>query len=157
MMQKRIEIDKAMVIQDVVFDTQYCSKSRLDAENFEMIAITSADRSVVDRFWEESVGNLCRALGMNMESRCEDNTGLVITISVCADAKEDLEKELAVVMHRYLVANIEALWYERILPTEGERLRISMREYLEGVQQLLSFRKRPLRPGGILGELGIRN
>lgn len=147
MTQVTIIINKEEVYEEVAQTTSYTgAKMENDEKAYDRIFTTEADRSQLERFWNESCVAVCETLKefVQMESNEKESFTLFLALSSSFDPA--LEPAMKKELFSFFVTNIVCKWYVFTNKKEAADFSASALSMLDGVKRKAYFRKKPTRP-----------
>lgn len=143
-----ITIGKEEVYDEVSQTTSYTGAKMEggDDDTYDRIFTTEADRSQLERFWNESCVAVCEALKEFVDSEETDAGGFTINLSLSSSFDAALEPAMKKELFSFFVMNIAAKWYVFTNKNEAGDFSASAAGMLEGVKRKAYYRRRPTRP-----------
>lgn len=148
MAELTIEISKGAVYEEVAQTTSYTGAKMEGGDDkiYDRIFTTEADRSQLERFWNESCVDVCEALKefVREERNGKDSFSIFLGLSTSFDRA--LEPAMKKELFSFFVMNIVGKWYVFTNKKEAEGFLQSAVELLDGVKRKAYYRRRPRRP-----------
>ncbi len=147
MTEVTIIINKEEVYEEVAQTTSYTgAKMENDEKAYDRIFTTEADRSQLERFWNESCVAVCETLKefVQMEKNEKESFTLFLALSSAFDPA--LEPAMKKELFSFFVTNIVCKWYVFTNKKEAADFSASALTMLDGVRRKAYYRKKPTRP-----------
>lgn len=141
------KVAKSKVYEEVDKTTSYTgAKMENDKDAYDRIFTTDEDRSILDRFWNESknmiAGSLKRLIGTEQEQGDEYTLELEVSNSFDGSLMESMQRSL----FSFFVMNIVSKWYTFTNKKEAESYAVSAATNMEDVMRKAYYKKKPVRP-----------
>ena len=125
------KVGKNEVYQEVAKTTSYTgAKMDNDEDAYDRIFTTDEDRTMLERFWNESKNMIAGSLKKLLSSEREENL------------KESMQRSL----FSFFVMNITSKWYIFTNKNEAEGYATSAATDMEDVMRKAYYKKKPVRP-----------
>ncbi len=148
MYQVSLRVNKEEVYEEVAQTTSYTG-AKMEGGNdatYERIFTTEADRSQLERFWNESCVAVCEAMKeFIVEERYEDGR-FIIFLSLSSSFEPSLQEPMNKELFSFFVTSIICKWYVFTNKQEAGEYASSAAAMLEGVKRKAYFRRRPTKP-----------
>ncbi len=147
MTQVTIIINKEEVYEEVAQTTSYTgAKMENDEKAYDRIFTTEADRSQLERFWNESCSALCEALKEFVSSEANAQEGFTVKLALSSAFDTALEAAMKKEIFSFFVRSIAAKWYVFTNKKEAADFAASAAAMLESAKRKAYFRRKPRRP-----------
>lgn len=147
-MKVSLTINKENVYDEVGQTTEYTGdKMTGDEGAYERIRTTDADRSQLDRFWNESVTDACEAVKRYLDGApSETASAFTLNLELSASFDAALQAAMSKELFSFFVTSIAAKWYAFTNKQEAGDFASAAASMLEGVRRKACFKKKPVRP-----------
>lgn len=148
MTEVMIIIDKEEVYEEVAQTTSYTGSKMEggDDKAYDRIFTTEADRSQLERFWNESCVAVCEAMKEFMQEERNENGGFTVRLSLSSSFEPSLESAMRKELFSFFVTNIVSKWYAFTNKKEAADFSVSAAGMLDGVKRKAYHRRKPTRP-----------
>lgn len=145
-MEITINIDSNDVYREIAQTTSYTGSKMGGEEDYDRIFTTDADRSQLERFWNESCVSICETLKRFLSSEHETATGHSFTFAMSQSFDTSLTGSITKELFSYFVMNMTAKWYAFTNKKEAPEYAANATALLEGVHRKACFKRKPTRP-----------
>ncbi len=142
-------INKEEVYDEVSQTTSYTGAKMEggDDNTYDRIFTTEADRSQLERFWNESCVAVCETLKEFVREERNGNDGFTLSLELSSAFDPALEPAMRKEMFSFFVMNIVCKWYVFTNKKEAADFAAAAAAMLDGVKRKAYYRRRPTRPG----------
>lgn len=143
-----ITIDKEEVYEEVAQTTSYTGAKMEggDDRTYDRIFTTEADRSQLERFWNESCVAVCEALKEFVQEEQSEQHGFTLSLALSSAFDPALEPAMKKELFSFFVMNIAAKWYVFTNKREAGDFATAAATMLDGVKRKAYHRRKPTRP-----------
>lgn len=143
-----ITINKEEVYEEVAQTTSYSGAKMEggDDKTYDRIFTTEADRSQLERFWNESCVAVCEALKEFVKEERNDNDSITVELELSSSFDKALEPAIKKELFSFFVMNIVGKWYVFTNKREAAEVSGTATGMLEGVKRKVYYRRKPRRP-----------
>ena len=142
-----ITIDKEEVYEEVAQTTSYTgAKMENDEKAYDRIFTTEADRSQLERFWNESCVAVCEALKEFVQEEQSERDGFTLSLALSSSFDPALEPAMRKELFSFFVTNIVCKWYVFTNKKEAGDFATAAATMLDGVKRKAYHRRKPTRP-----------
>ena len=147
-MDLSLVISKGSVLDEVAQTTSYAGSKMMkdDPGAYDRIFTTEADRSQLERFWNESCAGVTEALMEFVEATRNDESGLVLELHLSASFERSLEEAFRRELFSYMVSYISGKWFGFTNKPEAGAYLSEAAILLDGAKRKIYFRRKPRRP-----------
>lgn len=143
-----IFIDRELVYAEVAQTSSYSgAKMTGDAEAYDRIYTTDADRTQLARFWDEACVELTEALKEFVTETRNEEAGLRLRLEAPAAFVPTLLPAVKEGIFSFFVQSITGKWYVFVNKAEAGAFGAVAGELLDGVRRKIYHRRKPTRPG----------
>lgn len=144
-----ITINKDEVYDEVSQTTSYTGAKMegSDETTYDRIFTTDADRSQLERFWNESCVAVCEALKEFVQEERNAKDGFTVLLALSSAFDPALEPAMKKELFSFFVMNIVCKWYVFTNKKEAGDFATAAATMLDGVKRKAYYRRRPTRPG----------
>lgn len=143
-----IIISKNEVYEEVAQTTSYTGAKMEDGNEgtYDRIFTTEADRSQLERFWNESCVSVCETLKEFVSEERNGSESFTLFLSLSSSFDRALEPAVRKELFSFFVMNITAKWYVFTNKKEAGEFSEGAASLLEGVRRKAYWRRKPRRP-----------
>lgn len=143
-----ITINKEEVYEEVAQTTSYTGAKMEggDDKTYDRIFTTEADRSQLERFWNESCVDVCEALKEFVQEERNEKDSFSIFLGLSSSFDPALEPAMKKELFSFFVTNIVCKWYVFTNKKEAADFSASAVGMLDGVKRKAYYRRKPKRP-----------
>lgn len=147
MIEVTLTIDKESVYEEVAQTTSYTGAKMDDEDAYERIFTTDEDKSMLERFWNESKNTIANSLKRILlnEQEAEDGT-YSLHLGVSSSFDEALTESMQRSLFSFFVMNITAKWYTFTNKNEATGYASEAATYIDDIMRKAFFKKKPTRP-----------
>lgn len=145
-MELRFTVNKDEVYEEVSKTTAYTGSKMEDTEAYERIFTTDEDKTMLERFWNESKNTVCNSLKKVLSSEVEVSDKWVLSLSVSTAFDESLTASMERSLFSFMVMNITAKWYTFTNKEEATGYASEAASYIEDMMRKAYYKKKPTRP-----------
>lgn len=148
MIELTIIIDKEEVYEEVSQTTSYTGAKMEggDDKTYDRIFTTEADRSQLERFWNESCVAVCEALKEFILEERNGKESFCVFLGLSSSFDRALEPALKKELFSFFVTNIVCKWYVFTNKKEAGDFATAAATMLDGVKRKAYHRRKPTRP-----------
>lgn len=141
-----LTVNKEKVYEEVAQTTSYTGAKMDDEHAYERIFTTDEDKSMLERFWNESKNTVCNSLKKILLSEIEASGEYQLSLGVSSSFDEALTESMNRSLFSFFVMSITAKWYTFTNKEEATGYAMEAAIYMEDVMRKAFFKKRPIRP-----------
>ena len=141
-----LTVNKEKVYEEVAQTTSYTGEKMDDEHAYERIFTTDEDKSMLERFWNESKNTVCNSLKKILLSEIEASGEYQLSLGVSSSFDEALTESMNRSLFSFFVMSITAKWYTFTNKEEATGYATEAAIYMEDVMRKAFFKKRPIRP-----------
>ena len=141
-----LTVNKEKVYEEVAQTTSYTGAKMDDEHAYERIFTTDEDKSMLERFWNESKNTVCNSLKKILLSEIEASGEYQLSLGVSSSFDEALTESMNRSLFSFFVMSITAKWYTFTNKEEATGYATEAATYMEDVMRKAFFKKRPIRP-----------
>ena len=141
-----LTVNKEKVYEEVAQTTSYTGAKMDDEHAYERIFTTDEDKSMLERFWNESKNTVCNSLKKILLSEIEASGEYQLSLGVSRSFDEALTESMNRSLFSFFVMSITAKWYTFTNKEEATGYATEAAIYMEDVMRKAFFKKRPIRP-----------
>ena len=147
MTELTITINKEEVYEEVAQTTSYTGAKMEDGDDktYDRIFTTEADRSQLERFWNESCVAVCEALKEFVQEERNENESFTMFLALSSAFDPALEPAMRKELFSFFVTNIVCKWYVFTNKKEAGDFAASAAGMLDGVKRKAYYRRKPKR------------
>lgn len=147
MTEVTIIINKEEVYEEVAQTTSYTgAKMENDEKAYDRIFTTEADRSQLERFWNESCVAVCETLKEFIQEERNDKESFTVELALSSSFDNALEPAMKKELFSFFVTNIVCKWYVFTNKKEAADFTATAVGMLDGVKRKAYYRRKPKRP-----------
>ena len=106
-----LTVNKEKVYEEVAQTTSYTGAKMDDEHAYERIFTTDEDKSMLERFWNESKNTVCNSLKKILLSEIEASGEYQLSLGVSSSFDEALTESMNRSLFSFFVMSITAKWY----------------------------------------------
>ena len=141
-----LTVDKEKVYAEIAQTTSYTGSKMDDELAYDRIFTTDEDKSMLERFWNESKNTVCNSLKKTLQGEVEADGEYIISLGLSNSFDEALTESMARSLFSFFVMNITAKWYTFTNKEEAAGYATEAATYLEDIMRKAFFKKKPKRP-----------
>ena len=141
-----LTVNKEKVYEEVAQTTSYTGAKMDDEHAYERIFTTDEDKSMLERFWNESKNTVCNSLKKILLSEIEASGEYQLSLGVSSSFDEALTESMNRSLFSFFVMSITAKWYTFTNKEEATGYAMEAAIYMEDVMRKAFFKKRPIPP-----------
>lgn len=146
MTEVTFNIDKESVYTEVAQTTSYTGAKMEETGAYERIFTTDADRSMLERFWNESKSTVANSLKRALVREHENDGTYTIEVALSSAFNPALTESMQQSMFSFFVMNITAKWYAFTNKEEAAGYATAAAAHIEDILRKAFFKTRPTRP-----------
>ena len=141
-----LTVNKEKVYEEVAQTTSYTGAKMDDEHAYERIFTTDEDKSMLERFWNESKNTVCNSLKKILLSEIEASEEYRLSLGLSSSFDEALTESMNRSLFSFFVMNITAKWYTFTNKEEATGYATEAATYIEDIMRKAFFKKKPTRP-----------
>ena len=141
-----LTVNKEKVYEEVAQTTSYTGAKMDDEHAYERIFTTDEDKSMLERFWNESKNTVCNSLKKILLSEIEASGEYELSLGVSSSFDEALTESMNRSLFSFFVMSITANSNPFTNKEEATGYATEAAIYMEDVMRKAFFKKRPIRP-----------
>lgn len=141
-----LNIKKEDVYSEVAKTTSYTGTKMDDDTAYERIFTTEEDRTLLERFWNESRNAIAGSMKKFLAGEEESGGNYTLTLELSASFDESLLESMERSLFSFFVMNITAKWYTFTNKGEAADYAAGAASNLEDIMRKAFFKKKPQRP-----------
>lgn len=141
-----LTVNKEKVYEEVAQTTSYTGAKMEDEHAYDRIFTTDEDKSMLERFWNESKNTVCNSLKKILLNEIEASGVYQLSLGVSSSFDEALTESMNRSLFSFFVMSITAKWYTFTNKEEATGYATEAATYMEDVMRKAFFKKRPTRP-----------
>lgn len=139
--------NKEDVYNEVSQTTSYTGAKMDDEHAYDRIFTTDEDRTMLERFWNESKNTLCNAIKKILVGEDETPEGVwQLILGVSAAFDDSLTASMERSLFSFFVMNITAKWYTFVNKGEATGYATEAATYVDDIMRKAFYKKKPTRP-----------
>lgn len=146
MIEVVLTIDKESVYQEVAQTTSYTGAKMDDDSAYERIFTTDEDKSMLERFWNESKNTIANRLKRILVNEQESDGTYSLLLGLSSSFDEALTESMQRSLFSFFVMNITAKWYTFTNKQEAAGYASEAATYIDDIMSKAFFKKKPTRP-----------
>lgn len=146
MIEVTLTIDKESVYEEVAQTTSYTGAKMDDEDAYERIFTTDDDKSMLERFWNESKNTIANSLKRILLNEQETDGTYSLQLGLSSSFDEALTDSMRRSLFSFFVMNITAKWYTFTNKQEATGYASEAATYIDDIMRKAFFRKKPSRP-----------
>lgn len=146
MIEVTLTIDKESVYEEVAQTTSYTGAKMDDEDAYERIFTTDDDKSMLERFWNESKNTIANSLKRILLNEQETDGTYSLQLGLSSSFDEALTESMQRSLFSFFVMNITAKWYTFTNKQEATGYASEAATYIEDIMRKAFFKKKPTRP-----------
>ena len=141
------QIQKDEVYNEVAKTTSYTgAKMEGDEGAYDRIFTTDEDKTMLERFWNESKNMVVASLKKQLRTEREINDEYTLELEVSTSFDDSLKESIQRSLFSFFVMNIVSKWYVLTNKKEAEAYATSAATNMEDVMRKVFYKKKPVRP-----------
>lgn len=145
-MEHTLSVNKDDVYNEVAKTTSYTGAKMDDETAYDRIFTTDEDKTMLERFWNESKNTICNSMKKFLTDEKETDGTYTITLDLSASFDESLLGSMERSLFSFFVMNITAKWYTLANKTETTDYASAAATNVEDIMRKAFFKKKPKRP-----------
>lgn len=141
-----LTIDKESVYKEVAQTTSYTGAKMDDEDAYERIFTTDDDKSMLERFWNESKNTIANSLKRILLNEQETDGTYSLQLGLSSSFDEALTDSMRRSLFSFFVMNITAKWYTFTNKQEATGYASEAATYIDDIMRKAFFKKKPSRP-----------
>lgn len=146
MIEVTLTIDKESVYEEVAQTTSYTGAKMDDEDAYERIFTTDDDKSMLERFWNESKNTIANSLKRILLNEQETDGTYSLQLGLSSSFDEILTDSMRRSLFSFFVMNITAKWYTFTNKQEATGYASEAATYIDDIMRKAFFKKKPSRP-----------
>ncbi len=146
MIEVTLTIDKESVYEEVAQTTSYTGAKMDDEDAYERIFTTDDDKSMLERFWNESKNTIANSLKRILLNEQETDGTYSLQLGLSSSFDEALTDSMRRSLFSFFVMNITAKWYTFTNKQEATGYASEAATYIDDIMRKAFFKKKPSRP-----------
>ena len=146
MIEVTLTIDKESVYEEVAQTTSYTGAKMDDEDAYERIFTTDDDKSMLERFWNESKNTIANSLKRILLNEQETDGTYSLQLGLSSSFDEALTESMQRSLFSFFVMNITAKWDTFTNKQEATGYASEAATYIEDIMRKAFFKKKPTRP-----------
>ncbi|MCD8266382.1 MAG: hypothetical protein LUC33_04425 [Prevotellaceae bacterium] len=147
MIQVKLTIDKAAVLEEVARTTSYIgAKMAGDEGSYERILTTDQDAGMLQRFWDESKSEFCRLAKRLITAETDDGGAFTATLDLPGSFSEVLVPSIEDSLFSYFVNGVTGKWCVFTNKQEAGSYVKMAEAHMDDVMRKLLYKRKPVRP-----------
>jgi hypothetical protein len=139
-------VNKEDVYEEIARTTSYTGAKMEDDSAYDLIFTTDEDKSMLERFWNESKNTVCNFLKKELIKEEEVSGVYELSLELSNSFDENLEESMQRSLFSFFVMNITSKWYTFTNKGEATGYATEAATYMEDVMRKALFKKKPTRP-----------
>ena len=145
MIEVTLTIDKESVYEEVAQTTSYTGAKMDDEDAYERIFTTDDDKSMLERFWNESKNTIANSLKRILLNEQETDGTYSLQLGLSSSFDEALTDSMRRSLFSFFVMNITAKWYTFTNKQEATGYASEAATYIDDIMRKAFFKKKPSR------------
>lgn len=145
-MEQTLSVNKENVYNEVAKTTSYTGAKMDDEAAYDRIFTTEEDKTMLERFWDESKNTICNSMKNFFVNEKESNDTYTLTLNLSASFDESLLESMERSLFSFFVMNITAKWYTLANKQEATDYAAGAATNVEDIMRKAFFKKKPKRP-----------
>ena len=141
-----LKIKKEDVYNEVAKTTSYTGAKMEDDAAYDRIFTTAEDKTMLERFWNESKNAIAGSLKNFLADEREADGTYTLTLSLSASFNDGLLESMERSLFSFFVMNITAKWYTFTNKGEATDYATAAAANVEDIKRKAFFKKKPVRP-----------
>ena len=145
-MEQTLSVNKENVYNEVAKTTSYTGAKMDDEAAYDRIFTTEGDKTMLERFWDESKNTICNSMKKFLVNEKESNDTYTLTLNLSASFDESLLESMERSLFSFFVMNITAKWYTLANKQAATDYAAGAATNVEDIMRKAFFKKKPKRP-----------
>lgn len=145
-MEQTLSVNKENVYNEVAKTTSYTGAKMDDEGAYDRIFTTEEDKTMLERFWDESKNTICNSMKKFLVNEKESNDTYTLTLNLSASFDESLLESMERSLFSFFVMNITAKWYTLANKQAATDYAAGAATNVEDIMRKAFFKKKPKRP-----------
>ena len=145
-MEQTLSVNKENVYNEVAKTTSYTGAKMDDEAAYNRIFTTEEDKTMLERFWNESKSTICGSLKKFLTDEQESGGAYTLTLDLSVSFDEILLESMERSLFSFFVMNITAKWYTLANKKEATDYAAGAASNLEDIMRKAYFKRKPRRP-----------
>lgn len=141
-----LNIKKDAVYEEVAQTTSYTGAKMDDEHAYERIFTTDEDKSILERFWNESKNTICNELKKVLCSETDIDGDYTLELGLSDAFNTTLIPSMESSLFSFFVMNITAKWYTFTNKGEATGYASEAATNMEDIKRKAFFKNKPIRP-----------
>lgn len=145
-MEQTLSVNKENVYNEVAKTTSYTGAKMDDEAAYDRIFTTEEDKTMLERFWDESKNTICNSMKKFLVNEKESNDTYTLTFNLSASFDESQLESMERSLFSFFVMNVTAKWYTLANKQEATDYAAGAATNVEDIMRKAFFKKKPKRP-----------
>jgi hypothetical protein len=145
-MEQTLSVNKENVYNEVAKTTSYTGAKMDDEAAYDRIFTTEEDKTMLERFGDESKNTICNSMKKFLVNEKESNDTYTLTLNLSASFDESLLESMERSLFSFFVMNITAKWYTLANKQAATDYAAGAATNVEDIMRKAFFKKKPKRP-----------
>lgn len=137
-----LTVDKEKVYAEIAQTTSYTGSKMDDELAYDRIFTTDEDKSMLERFWNESKNTVCNSLKKTLQGEVEADGEYIISLGLSNSFDEALTESMERSLFSFFVMNITAKWYTFTNKEEAAGYATEAATYMEDIMRKAFLQKK---------------
>lgn len=146
MIKTALTINKEAVYNEVAKTTSYTGDKMDDETAYDRIFTTDEDKTMLERFWDESKNTIANSLKRILLNEQEKDGTYTLLLGLSSSFDEALTNSMQRSLFSFFVMNITAKWYTFTNKDEVSGYAAESVTYIDDIMRKAFYKKKPIRP-----------
>lgn len=146
MIKTALTINKEAVYNEVAKTTSYTGDKMDDKTAYDRIFTTDEDKTMLERFWDESKNTIANSLKRILLNEQEKDGTYTLLLGLSSSFDEALTNSMQRSLFSFFVMNITAKWYTFTNKDEVSGYAAESVTYIDDIMRKAFYKKKPIRP-----------
>jgi hypothetical protein len=146
MIKTALTINKEAVYNEVAKTTSYTGDKMDDKTAYDRIFTTDEDKTMLERFWDESKNTIANSLKRILLNEQEKDGTYTLLLGLSSSFDEPLTNSMQRSLFSFFVMNITAKWYTFTNKDEVSVYAAESVTYIDDIMRKAFYKKKPIRP-----------
>lgn len=146
MIKTALTINKEEVYNEVAKTTSYTGDKMDDETAYDRIFTTDEDKTMLERFWDESKNTIANSLKRILLNEQEKDGTYTLLLGLSSSFDEALTNSMQRSLFSFFVMNITAKWYTFTNKDEVSGYAAESVTYIDDIMRKAFYKKKPIRP-----------
>lgn len=146
MIKTALTINKEAVYNEVAKTTSYTGDKMDDKTAYDRIFTTDEDKTMLERFWDESKNTIANSLKRILLNEQEKDGTYTLLLGLSSSFDEALTNSMQRSLFSFFVMNITAKWYTFTNKDEVSVYAAESVTYIDDIMRKAFYKKKPIRP-----------